>query len=167
MQTDVPTPVCKICSKTDSHNDPWNKIRDTGAETLNAASKTRGDNLIFQSGDLLHHSCRRDYSNKKALASLSRLPPTAPPTPKKTRQNHASFDFRKNCFLCGECLSKKDDYVSVMCKDREVDNSISQTIKDRNFDKWASCHHATIFARRMQSTTRFAIRTFEQERTSR
>ena len=133
--------ICKICSKSDGEQNERVSIKNKGATGLNEASKKRGDGREFKAGDRLHKVCRRDYTNANNIASTN-SPTINALTPKKTRASQgSSFNFRTNCFLCGNCLTDREithqDYVSVLCKDKEVDISLKRAIEGRKYDRWA------------------------------
>ena len=111
-------------------------IRDKGAAGINAAAKQRNDSLIVTSGQVVHTSCRRDYTSKKTITSHPRQK-----LDNESRQlrREDKFSFKDQCFFCCEHveLDKKETEIEV-CKVTTLmlQNTIKNTCRERN-DMWA------------------------------
>ena len=76
---------------------------------------------------------RCDYINKKYIFYST----TKDVLATRTRSSTVSFDFKRNCFLCGNLVTnraKSDKVANVLCKNREVDTAICDPIAKRNND---------------------------------
>ena len=76
----------------------------------------------------LFYSTIKDEPEKDVLAT-------------QTRSSTVSFNFKCNCFLCGNLITnraKSDRKVAtILCKNREVDTAICDAIAKRNNDPWS------------------------------
>ena len=88
----------------------------------------------------MHVQCRQRYINKKDIA-LTNKPTVDRSSSHGTRSSTGGFNFRTNCFLCGQIVTERQKRdgksVNVACKHCEVDAAIIKAINLRNNDEWA------------------------------
>ena len=53
--------LCSICGDSIAGGENT-CLREEGVESLNKASKERGDNLVFSTGQHLHNQCLKNYT---------------------------------------------------------------------------------------------------------
>ena len=97
----------------------------------------------FYSGDWLHKKCRCYYISEYYINTNNTSNYEQDNLSRRARSFSSSFDFRSNCFLCGRSISEREkrngsNIVFVLCEYREVDIAISNAIKERNHDDWAT-----------------------------
>ena len=131
---------CMICNKAiGAEESDYVQIRNEGAVGINNASEARGQSIYVSAGDFVHISCRKWYINKADIASCS----SQEDSTSITRSRVNTFNFRTNCFLCGDFITIKEQqerpriYANVSSGNREVDTAIEKYIADRNEDEWA------------------------------
>ncbi|GFV70975.1 hypothetical protein TNCV_2355191 [Trichonephila clavipes] len=111
---------CIICEKlgssSESNSDLGDIIKISRVTTLRTASSERQEGLLpHLQTDVVYvpKSCRQKYINKKYIEGYKKKPVETPiSTPKKKLQSSidsSSFDWEKNCFLCGHEADKEKE----------------------------------------------------------
>lgn len=62
---------CGICFK-DDNRESLVKLREKGSQGIAKASSERGDDLNVESGQFVHQSCRRTYTNPTEILGYNR-----------------------------------------------------------------------------------------------
>ena len=136
--------MCVICQK--ETDEPLITISQKGADTLNWAITERKDSLaVITSGQSVHPSCRKSYTNKETIERLKKKIARCEPAPdvRRTRSGTGTscFDFKKSCLFCGllvdESKSHRKGFEFSHVLTLEFDNSLRDVCKKRN-DFWAS-----------------------------
>ena len=129
--------LCLICCKNDDSDD-YVQLGNTGVNGINRASKERQSDLRVKVGDYVHKECRSTYRHKWYISSSSS---ESSSSSRETKSSIGRFDFRKNCFLCGQTITekeKRDKKTSyVLCRNRDVDNAMRKSLVERGYDDWA------------------------------
>ena len=81
------------------------RLGKTGVNGINRASKERQSDLRVKVGDYVHKECRATYIHKLYISSSSS---ECSSSSRGTRSSIGRFDFRKNCFLCGQPVTEKE-----------------------------------------------------------
>ena len=101
--------ACKICNEVENNDsNNWVCIREKGAKSLNSASRKRGVQTEFYSGDWLHKRCRCDYISEYYINLNNTSNYEQDNLSRRTWSFSSSFDFRSNCFLCGRSISERE-----------------------------------------------------------
>ena len=61
--------VCSICGDSVAGGENT-CLREKGVESLNKASKERGGNLVFSTGQHLHNQCRENYTRPQTIVAV-------------------------------------------------------------------------------------------------
>ena len=131
-------PICPFCQEPCiSH---YSTLCEKGAHGINEASKLRTDNLKVDPCTRVHIECWKNYikraGTEKNVTEIAK---------RKTRNSSVVFNFKKDCFYCGNCITEREKQThkvcNVSCRHREVDKAIEKTIYDRNNDEWATEEH--------------------------
>lgn len=91
---------------------PLVKVTKKGLETLIEFSQKRSciqltdylkrQHNIKPGGKIsIHKDCRRDFTDKKRTSSINTEAPDDSPCSKRMRSNETPFNFKEDCFLCG------------------------------------------------------------------
>ena len=142
-ESEEDTPLCLICSLQIVNKKDAVLVKQKGADGINNASKLKGSTLIIEAGTSVHKSCRRDYTKYPTVTASSSFAPDRnfENNLKKTRSSTGGFNFKSDCFLCGQTVTTKEKLLKkfsyVLCKNKEVDISIKKAIVERDSDSWA------------------------------
>ena len=156
--------VCAICKL--SNGDDLIQPRQLGIDTINRASLERKDTVSVKIGDYIHKNCRKDYIHKWYIASTASRNSNS--SLRNTRSSSMSFDFRKNCFVCGCPVTEREKESKgtsfVESRFREIDKKIMAEVSNRNYDDWALTVYEELnlsmsCMQQMQYTTMYVIPT--------
>ena len=136
-----PEQVCPFCQEPCTSD--YSTIRRKGADGINEASRQRNDTLKVSPGTRVHIECRRGYVRRPGTGNTS-----TDITKRKTRNSSTIFNFKKDCFYCGNAITEREKQTnkvcSVSCRHREVDKAIEKAVSDRNNDEWATEVHGRL-----------------------
>ena len=131
--------MCPICNECCSNGNDSVKVCKRGAESINEASKRRKNTLVVTLGTRVHVKCRKEYTKRPGACASSE---DTEKEIRTTRSSSDGFNFRLNCFLCGCTVTERERKTklvcNVSCKNREVDKAITDAIKTRQNDLWAT-----------------------------
>ena len=119
-------------------------LTEKGALGVCSASKERGDDLIVNTGDKVHRSCRDAYINKKNIISYSKKKLSNDAegnVSKRSSRADQDFDFIKDELLIlqnrtTEREKRANKAYQVMCKNSEFDSSILLVSSVMTFGQW-------------------------------
>ena len=105
--------IFAICKKEIASGDHSVTLKEKGCQSINCASKSRGDSLVTSIGDVVHIKFRQNYTNKvKIQRDLKRKLPE--PTEVSITSNKKSrlrsgegFAYNKVCLFCGHGQTSK------------------------------------------------------------
>ena len=130
------TMKCPICEKPLGDEEKV-ELRGKGAAGINVWAEKKGQSLRVVSGTVVYTERRRKYTEPEK----SDAPSKADTGSRRTRSSTGGFDFRLNCFLCGQYVTVREKQSGkvheVVCKNREVDKAISDAILRRQNDEWS------------------------------
>ena len=93
--------LCVICKQTINDGDTVT-LRAKGAESINNASKQRGDSIEARPGLVVHKACRLDYTNSKNIELCLRKCEDNATEPKRSLRSETTFKFQTDCIFCGK-----------------------------------------------------------------
>ena len=119
------------------------KLIQKGSDSINSASRLRGDTIRSRDGETVHFRRRLNYCNKKAINCFMKKQTGATPTnaPSK-RSEDLEFSYHDHCLFCGMpakvCKLKRGLGVWRVKPGTEsgFQATIQQTCHERN-DSWA------------------------------
>lgn len=119
---------CPFCQKA-LGGEEATLIGQKGAEGINAASRERGDDIVVVAGIHVHASCRKNYVNKKNIATeVKRTTCSGGPSVKRSaRVSLGPFNSRSDCVFCGYDVLRS----SPKCK--VADKPFSSFVKTDTF----------------------------------
>jgi hypothetical protein len=126
---------CPICKEV--LGDDTVRIRGKGANGINRASELKGSTVVVSAGDEVHVSCRKVYTNPRAIERESSQSKNTPVTGKSLRSSTRPFNSKQDCFFCGIEINfhRAGNDAKVVKTDNFV-NSILTHSKGRS-DDWA------------------------------
>ena len=114
---------CVICKNTKVYDD-FVQPRQIRIDTINRASKNRGDTLVANVGDYVHTLCRKEYIHVWYISNEANKEHV--PTPSRTRSSTPTFEFKTKCFLCGCGVTAREKNFKqsseVLSKNTEIDD---------------------------------------------
>jgi hypothetical protein len=110
------------------------KLREKGANGINAASVLRGDRLVVSAGCNVHLQCRKRYVNKKEI-KLKESDSSKHEQRKSLRVSTGPFLSNSNCLFCGKPVSLEGSDYSHVMSDTFV-RKIKECCDSRS-DEWA------------------------------
>ena len=121
------------------HSDSHVQFLKMGIDTINRASKNRGDTLVANVGDYVHTLCRKEYIHVWYISNEANKEHV--PTPSRTRSSTPTFEFKTKCFLCGCGVTAREENFKqsseVLSKNTEIDDSIKEASRNRSYDDWS------------------------------
>ncbi|CAG2255699.1 unnamed protein product [Mytilus edulis] len=131
---------CEICFK-DDNRESLVKLREKGSQGIAKASSERGDDLNVESGQFVHQSCRRTYTNPTEILGYNRKKNILKKIKVKTPglRSKSQFNFQDHCFLCGieATKNKKKGSEVFLVRTDDFQTRIIQVCNERD-DEWAS-----------------------------
>jgi hypothetical protein len=116
---------CFVCDEEVTASSPdVSKVGEKGIVSLKKASQERGDGKISQLANvtslLVHTLCRKNYTRTQSIAAFKKqeASTSAQPETSVLRSALPKFDFKKNCFICGEFI--QDETKKSQDKRRKV-----------------------------------------------
>ena len=92
-------------------------------------------------GDYVHVSCRKEYIHVWYIAEVAKKKNQSDADRRKTRSSQTSFNFKTKCFFCGNEVTTREKLTkaasTVLSKCKEIDKSVTESIKSRGFNEWA------------------------------
>ena len=124
---------CGICQEEIPNDEKlYVTLREKGALGVCNASKERGDDLIVNTRDNVHRSCRGAYINKKNIISYNKKKFSTDAegnVHKRSLRADQDFDFKMDCLFCKNRITEREKRANkayqVICKNREFDSSIT------------------------------------------
>ena len=100
------SPNCTICGELldDTRKGDVIQIGQKGCTGLQNAARLRGDSLQFETGQFIHVSCRRDYTDSRRISLFQQKcndVSHSESITKNLRTKNEVFDFKLHCFYCG------------------------------------------------------------------
>ena len=93
---------CVICKDSITQGGETVTLREKGAESINNASKQRGDEIEARPGFIVHKVCRLDYTNSKIIELYFRNKGEVVTEPKRLLRSEMTFNFKSDCIFCGK-----------------------------------------------------------------
>ena len=96
--------MCSICGDSTAGGENT-CLREKGVESLNKASKERGDNLVFSMGQHLHNQCRKNYTRPQTIVAVRKRKGSGEDDNREKRtlrSQEKSFDFKTKCLFCAQ-----------------------------------------------------------------
>ena len=101
--------ICK-CSLETARDTDISILQEKGVQGILSASHERGDELHVCAGQKVHQHCRKQYCNKKTIASDKKLAATGRVKRSCTRSQAGNFIFSEHCFLCEQPVNLKNGH---------------------------------------------------------
>ena len=136
--------LCIFCNSALDNGQATSVLGKKGCETINIYSSERNSSISVKPGQSVHRECRCVYCHPQTANSKVN---SSPISTEHTylRSSVTSFNFRRDCFYCGESITdydKKRKLVScVMTKGAQ--DTILADCASRD-DHWAECVRARI-----------------------
>ena len=99
--------VCIICKESIEEGGETVTLREKGAESINKASKQRGDKIVAKTGLTVHKACRLDKTNSNRIEYFLRKSGEAAIEPKCLLRSEIRFNFQTDCIFCGKTTESK------------------------------------------------------------
>ena len=108
--------LCILCNKYVGVGEVVT-LRQKGADSINKASKERGDELEANPGSNEHKSCWLEYTNAKSIKLFQKRKGEAATEQRRLLRSDSTFDFRTDCAFCGKTTQSKQfhDKSQVIC----------------------------------------------------
>ena len=91
---------CKLCKHFINDEEDTVTLRKLGADGVNAASKTKNDDIEVIEGDMVHVVCRKEYVKKRKSSEIQNAQTSS-------TRSASSFDFKSRCYLCGNVVTRR------------------------------------------------------------
>ena len=130
---------CILCNNDVEASGETVALRQKGADSINKASKLRGDEIEAKPGLVVHKSCRLEYTNTKSIDLFKRKEGESAAAPKRLLLSETTFDFQTDCVFCGKSAKSKrphDKSQLSSVRTLEIKNTILNICAQRN-DSWS------------------------------
>ena len=137
--------VCKLCGEVVSGTkDKGITLTDRGLPNIRQAALIRGDDFIFNVGDVFHKTCKTQYANSKSLKAFENKQCSSSQTPSRKRtlrSEEPTFDPRQHCLFCGKAPREGSYAVCAQNKVSKVRTELQfqTTVRDacsKRQDDW-------------------------------
>ena len=142
--------LCSICGDSIAGGENT-CLREKGVESLNKASKERGDNLVFSTGQHLQNQCRKNYTRPQTIVAVRKRKGSGEDDNREKRSlrsQEKSFDFKTKCLFCAQpdkYGGKKKGFELVPVKTMDFHYSVKQASLRRD-DSWSKRVHARVLS---------------------
>ena len=132
--SDVLSRVFVICKERIEDHDSSVRIREKGAEGINAASIQRGDSIVVTAGCEVHVDCCKQYTNHRMISHALNKTIVEVPRKRSARLSDGPFNSSTDCIYCGTTVKFDASDFSYVKTDTFV-KTILQCCNDR-CDEW-------------------------------
>ena len=132
--SDVLSRVCVICKERIEDHDSSVRIREKGAEGINAASIQRGDSIVVTADCEVHVDSRKQYTNHRMISHALNKTIVEVPRKRSARLLDGPFNNSTDCIYCGTTVKFDASDFSYVKTDTFV-KTILQYCNDR-CDEW-------------------------------
>ena len=128
--------LCSICKEILGNEKKCQNIKVKGKNTVNEASKRRGDSIFVEVGCKVHRSCYRNYTLERHIQNdVKSKHATSKSQKKNTREAKGTFDSKNDCLFCVSHIPNNDCATSSV-----MTGAFTQSILymcDKRNDDWS------------------------------
>ena len=126
---------CPLCHEPIGDERPFSKLSEKGCQGIRLASKHHATNVTVSPGDMVHVSCRKDFTRPGPYKSLEDKPE------KQLRSLAPTVDFKSRCLFCdtlAKCgvSNRKRSFDTYPVRSLEFQSTLVKHCKQRG-DQWA------------------------------
>ena len=104
--------LCILCSK-DIGVGEFVSLRQIGTDSINKASKERGNELETKPGSVVQKSCSLQQTNAKNIEFCQTMKEEATTKQRRLHYSDSTFDFRTDCVFCDNTTESNNFMAKV------------------------------------------------------